>query len=241
MIDLHTHILPGIDDGAKNSQQSIAMLQREYEQGVTAVVLTPHFYRDRERPEHFFRHREESFSRLQAKIAALPEEERTRLPQLILGAEVAWRPNLHGWEELPQFCIPGTKRILLELPFVPWSQTIINQLRDMESKTGITPIIAHLERYLRMQRRQVVEELMSLGFPVQLTAEQLLHFSSRGSCLRMLKSAPCYVLASDCHDTEKRAPNLGAAMETVRRKFGEAFAQTLTERAEQLVKPSLAK
>jgi protein subunit release factor B len=53
MTDLHTHILPGMDDGSPDVETSIAMLRMEAEQGVHTVVLTPHFYRDRERPEHF--------------------------------------------------------------------------------------------------------------------------------------------------------------------------------------------
>ena len=235
MIDLHTHILPKMDDGARSTEESLQMLRMQWQQGVKTVVLTPHFYRDRERPERFFRRRKESYLRLQETIAALPEEERSAMPRLILGAEVAWRPNLHGWEELPEFCFPGTRRILLELPFVPWSQSLLNQLRDMEARTGITPILAHLERYLRMQRSQAVEDLMSLGFPVQITGEQFLHFTTRGSSLRLLKSAPVFVLASDCHGVERRSPNLGAAMDVVRRRAGAAFADTLTARAEHLV------
>ena len=53
MTDLHTHILPGMDDGAKTVEDSLAMLRMEYDQGVDTVVLTPHFYRDRENPKHF--------------------------------------------------------------------------------------------------------------------------------------------------------------------------------------------
>ena len=238
MIDLHTHILPHMDDGAGSVEESLQMLRMQRQQGVSTVVLTPHFYRDRERPERFFRRRRESFQLLQAKIGSLPEEERSTLPRMLLGAEVAWRPNLHGWDELPEFCLPGTKRLLLELPFAPWSQTLINQLCDMENRTGVTPIFAHLERYLPMQRRQAVEDLMSLGYPVQISGEPLLHFASRGKSLRLLKSAPVFVLASDCHGVDRRMPNLGPAMDTVRRRAGSSFAESLIERAEHLVESS---
>ena len=60
MTDLHTHILPGMDDGAVSVETSLEMLRMERDQGVDAVVLTPHFYRDRERPEQFLARRRAS-------------------------------------------------------------------------------------------------------------------------------------------------------------------------------------
>ncbi len=222
MVDLHTHILPGMDDGAKTTAESLAMLRLQQEQGVTAVVLTPHFYRDRERAERFFRRRGECMERL---TAALPDGE--ALPRLILGAEVTWMPNLCHWEELPQLCIGGTKNLLLELPFTPWTDSLVNQLYDLMGRTGITPILAHLERYLRGQRREMVEAVLSLDLPVQLSSDVLLHAMTRGSALRLLKSGRAHLLASDCHGTERRKPTLGPAMEVVRKKLGDAAAEQL--------------
>ena len=89
MTDLHTHILPGMDDGAPDVETSLAMLREEARQGVDTVVLTPHFYRDRERPEHFLARRARAADRLNSAIQALPGEERRAMPRLILGAEVA--------------------------------------------------------------------------------------------------------------------------------------------------------
>lgn len=116
MTDLHTHILPGIDDGAKTTEDSIRILRAEWEQGVETVVLTPHFYRDLENPAHFLKRRREAVLALGKCMMQMSPEERNVLPRMILGAEVAWWPNLAEWSELPELCIGETKNLLLELP-----------------------------------------------------------------------------------------------------------------------------
>lgn len=221
MTDLHTHILPGMDDGSTDVETSLAMLREEARQGVDTVVLTPHFYRDQERPEHFLARRERAADRLAGAILDLPEEERRAMPRLILGAEVAWVPNLAYWEELPRLCMGSSDYLLLELPFSPWSESMVNQLYDLLGRTGITPILAHLERYRGGQRRELMNEVVSLGFPVQFSADALLHPLRRGRVLKELREEGNF-LASDCHNLTSRSPNLGKAMEVVRRKLGPA-------------------
>ena len=72
MLDVHTHILPGMDDGSKNIRQSLAMLHRERKQGVSDVILTPHFYASQESPQKFLHRRAEAVSVLaEAAGAAL--------------------------------------------------------------------------------------------------------------------------------------------------------------------------
>lgn len=230
MIDLHTHILPGMDDGAQSPEESIAMLRLQKEQGVSTVALTPHFYRNREQPEDFFLRREACMQQL---LEALPEGE--PLPELILGAEVTWMPNLCDWEELPQLCIGNTNNMLLELPVTPWTDSLVNQLYDLMGRTGITPILAHLERYLYIQRPEMVEAVLSLDLPVQLSSETLLHTMTRGGALRLLKKGQVHLLASDCHDLKWRAPTLGYAMEVVRKKLGDHKAEELCLCARELV------
>ena len=100
MTDLHTHILPGMDDGARNVQESLDLLRMEWEQGVHTVVLTPHLYRDRENLSHFLHRRERAVEELEWALDGLPVQARENLPQLILGAEVipaicCWNCRVH--------------------------------------------------------------------------------------------------------------------------------------------------
>lgn len=234
MTDLHTHILPGIDDGAKNAEESLALLKLQCAQGVDTVVLTPHFYRDREDPGRFLRRRQEAMCVLEERLAALGREERAALPRLRLGAEVAWWPNLAERDDLEQLCIEGTKNMLLELPFSPWSDRMIDRIYDLMGRTGITPVIAHLERYLKIQRAELINEVLALGVPIQVSGDVLLHMMSRRSALKLLREQRYALVASDCHNTVSRVPNAGEAMSAVEKKLGKDRAAQLARCADRL-------
>ena len=223
MVDLHTHILCGMDDGAKDVQTGLRMLEVQRKQGVDTVVLTPHFYRDREHVSHFLARRQEAWDRLRPHLTK-------EHPGILLGAEVAWVPNLADCEQLDRLCIGRTKHMLLELPYTPWHSSLTNQLYDLMSRTGITPILAHLERYWKLQRREQVEEILSLDLPVQISASALLDFFTRGQSLRILRCHG-HVLASDCHDLTRRKPDLAEGMAVVTKKLGHFAAKELDNNA----------
>ncbi|MDO4315099.1 MAG: hypothetical protein Q4C45_04925 [Oscillospiraceae bacterium] len=234
MTDLHTHILPGMDDGAKTVEMSLAMLRMERDQGVDTVVLTPHFYRDRESPEKFLSRRRAAGEALRDALESLPEEERKTLPRLAVGAEVAWMPNLADWPELPRLCLGRSRNLLLELPFSPWSGQMIRQIYDLMGRTGITPVIAHIERYLKIQKAEHIAEVLALGVPVQLSAEPLLHPLRRGRALKLLRGRQVQLLASDCHNTTVRPPNLGPAAEIVKSRLGAEKLASMSRRTDAL-------
>ena len=234
MTDLHTHILPGIDDGAQSVEESLAMLRMERSQGVDTVVLTPHFYRDRENPQRFLRRRQESAVALARRVIELSEQEREALPQMLLGAEVTWWPDMADWEELPEMCIGDTRNLLLELPFTPWNDRMIYQLHELFGRTGITPVIAHLERYLKIQRPEYIREVLQLGVPVQVSADILLRPIARGGAMKLLRQGQAHVVASDCHRCVGRIPNLAAATDLLRRKLGNSETEMIIRRADEL-------
>lgn len=236
MTDLHTHILPGMDDGAKDVQESVTMLRAERDQGVDTVVLTPHFYRDQEDVLHFLQRRSSALEQLDAHIQQLPEQEQTGLPRMLLGAEVAWRGDLVNCEELHRLCIEGTKNLLLELPFTPWSGQMFNRIYDLMGRTGITPIIAHLERYLYRQRPEHIREVLQMGVPVQASGDILSRPLARRRTIKMLRWGQIQLLASDCHDCAQRKPNLKNAMDVVRHKLGDQRAEDLMHCADELVR-----
>ena len=234
MTDLHTHILPGVDDGAQSVEESLAMLRMERSQGVDTVVLTPHFYRDRENPKRFLRRRQESAVALARRVIELSEQEREALPQMLLGAEVTWWPDMADWEELPEMCIGDTRNLLLELPFTPWNDRMIYQLHELFGRTGITPVIAHLERYLKIQRPEYIREVLQLGVPVQVSADILLRPIARGGAMKLLRQGQAHVVASDCHRCVGRIPNLAAATDLLRRKLGNSETEIIIRRADEL-------
>ena len=234
MTDLHTHILPGIDDGARDAGESLALLRMEKEQGIKAVVLTPHFFRGKESPKHFLQRRQKAVETLEAHLLKLPEEDREELPKRLLGAEVAWVPNLPDWDELSDLCMGETKHLLLELPFTPWNDRMIDRMYDLMNRTDITPVIAHLERYLKIPRPEHVREILNLGVPVQVSGDVLLHFTTRSGAMKLLKNHQAHILASDCHNIGKRPPNIKDAMDVVRRKLGDQQVERLIRYADEM-------
>ena len=204
MVDFHTHILPGIDDGSESLEESLQMLRAEKEQGISRVVLTPHFYPQRDIPESFLKKREEAFGLLQQ--AAEQEE----LPELVLGAEVYYYPCMSESAALKELTLDKTEYVLVEMPFVAWTKDMYRELENIYARQGLTPIVAHVDRYIRPWRtRGIPERLQELPVLVQANAS---FFTSRftGSLARkLLKEKKIHLLGSDCHDMLSRPPCLG--------------------------------
>ncbi len=203
MVDLHTHILPHIDDGAKNRATAVAMLHAEIAQGVKTVVLSPHFYGKRHNPQGFLEKRKEAFERLKPQI---PEGIEVRL-----AAEVHFTGiNVPPVDELCKLAIEGTRYILLELPFTQkWTGFLLSTLADFISDADCTPIIAHVERYREVQKNPaLVAELIDMGCLIQVNARAFLDKKERGLALALMKKGQVHCLGSDAHDTEQRAPDM---------------------------------
>ena len=104
------------------------------------------------------------------------------------------------------------------MPFAAWSSHVIREVGSICNIRGIVPIIAHIERYLPMQSRQTLGSLLEQDVLVQMNAGELLRFGSRRQARNLLQSGMVQLLGSDCHNMTTRAPNLGAAIEYLRKR-----------------------
>ena len=220
MTDLHTHILPGMDDGAANVDMSLQMLQKEAEQGVKTEALTPHFNRTREHTEDFLRRRSKAMQQLSAAV------KEQKCPRLILGAEVAWAPGMADWPELEQLCYADSRILLVELPFTPWNDEMFRQLYSLEGRCGVLPMIAHVERYFGRQEKKKLRALLEMGLPMQVSACGLNHIRGRRTALQLLQMPDC-VLISDCHNLTDRPPDMAGAMAVLTKKLGKEAAAAM--------------
>lgn len=216
MLDLHTHILPGIDDGSRSVRQSIAMLKSEIEQGVDNIVFTPHFYARRKAPAEFLAKRENAFSEL-LRASEMPED----LPEIRVGAEVAYYNGISRAEELEEFCISGTNAMLIEMPFAKWTKHVLEEIDFIGRHRGIQPIIAHVERYMGFQPRGTVQDMSDEGIWIQVNASFFLNWRTRLRALRMLKKENIHFIGSDCHNMNDRQPNIGDAYDEIAARLGE--------------------
>lgn len=216
IIDFHSHILPGIDDGSASVEQSIAMLQAEAAQGITHVVATPHFYAHHDKPDAFLQRRAEAENRLNAALADHPE-----LPKVSIGAEVLYFSGIADSRALSQLTIAGTNYILIEMPVSKWTERMYKDLEDIWRKQDLMPVIAHVDRYIAPFRTQrIPERLAELPVLVQANAEFFLHRSTKSMALRMLKQGKIHLLGSDCHNMTDRKPNLSEAVSCIEKKLG---------------------
>lgn len=210
--DMHGHFLPGMDDGCKDVQEAVALLRYSYSTGVRMMFATPHYY-PIESVEDFLRRRQESYDALQAYIAA---NGITDIPQILLGAEVAYRQGIGNVEELHKLCLGSSQYLLLELPFEKWSNTLLRDVSNICCARGITPVFAHIERYVSIQSRDIFSQLLQQDGLVQINAGALLKFPGNCRCKRLIRQGTAHLLGSDCHNMEVRKPNLHLAQEKLR-------------------------
>lgn len=216
VVDFHSHILPGVDDGSRSVEQSIAMLQMEAAQGIERVIATPHFYAQHDKPEKFLQKRAEAEKLLREEMAKY-----SGLPELSIGAEVYYFNGISHSDILSELTIDKKRYILMEMPMPPWSERVYRDLESIYIKQDLIPVIAHIDRYIAPLRTfGIPERLEKLPVKVQANASFFLEKSTRRMALRMLRQGRIHLLGSDCHDLSERKPNLGEAVELIRKKFG---------------------
>lgn len=208
MTDTHTHILPGMDDGAADLSESLRMLRRCRSQGVNTVVLTPHFYPERESVDSFLTRRDAAF--LQLREAVSPD-----LPQLVLGAEVAWCEGLHNMEQLTQLTMGQTPYLLLEMPYMSWTEEQIRGIWDLISDGRVVPVMAHVDRYLHMQKRGQFQAILDMQIPLQMSGVAFQKYFRRAKALRLM-SVGQWMVGSDCHNLTDRPPCMADAARYIR-------------------------
>ena len=217
IIDFHSHILPGIDDGSCSVEESLALLQMEAEQGIRHVVATPHFYPQRDNPERFLQRRAKAEGLLRDAMAG-----QANMPRLSIGAEVYYFNGMSDSEVISELTIDKKRGILIEMPSLPWTEAMYRELEGLYTKRGLIPIIAHLDRYLTFRHGfEIQKRLAELPVLVQVNAEFFLEWSTARKALRMLKKDGIHLLGSDCHNRSDRKPNLGSAVEVIRKNLGE--------------------
>ena len=202
--DLHCHVLPGMDDGCRSVEESIRVMEESARQGVGAMMATPHYY-PRETVESFLSRRHAAYSQLNEIIKG----KKKNLPVLNLGAEVAWHNGLIYEERLEELCFGKSNYMLLEMPFAKWSSSVLADVRKLGSMRNIRVIIAHLERYLQIQDKKMIEALLDMDVMIQMNGEYILGFWTQRKAAQMLKNGFVHVLGSDSHNMDRRAPNLG--------------------------------
>ena len=193
MVDIHSHILPEMDDGSKSEEESLKMLRMLSEQGVGCVVATPHFYANNESVSTFLKRRAKSHD----SIRSFTQE---GFPEILLGAEVRYYEGISHMDNLSELCIQGTDVLLLEMYSGRWGTMVIRELIDMAATRKMTLVLAHIERYMQYQPEETFETLLDNGVLMQINASYVTNLFTRHKALKMLRDENVHFLGSDCHD-----------------------------------------
>lgn len=189
--DVHCHLLPGVDDGARTMEETRQMLRSAKAAGAAAIVATPHIYEVHDLNRI-----------LNAYEAARKEAEKTGI-QLLLGFEVRYRALLAmDAETLVRYCVAGTRRLMLEFSnhHLPpgWEDILCGLVQ-----AGITPVIVHPERYEYIQKKpDLLAEMRAYGCESQIDAAPLAYpfWSREGKTAKLiLKKGWADYIASDAH------------------------------------------
>lgn len=213
MIDMHTHVLPELDDGAKSVEESIAMLESAKAQGVKTIVATSHYYGKQRSPEKYRELRQAAFEKIRPHI---PEG-----LELKIGAEIHFtEDNSVSHEQICSLAIEGTKYVLLEFDFMrPFTEKLFRRLSEFIYDVDYTPIIAHVDRYPSILKKpKLLTELIDMGCLLQVNAEAFYEKRTKPLAMAMLKRGFVHCIGTDMHDTKERAANYDKAIEEIKRE-----------------------
>lgn len=232
-IDFHSHILPGIDDGARNLETSLAMLEQIRQQQIDIMIATPHFYAMKDRVESFLEKREQAWRQLEH---AMQSQDWSGAPEILTGSEVAFFEGISGAKEIRKLTIQDTDLLLLEMPFVKWSESTVREVDRLIKEQHLRILIAHLERFLWIPGNKIfVQQLLNLPVSVQINAEFAEDWHHRRTLLKMLEEGTAHVLGSDCHGAHHRVPNLKAGRDYIEKKKGARLLEEIDRRGEALL------
>lgn len=228
VVDFHSHILPGIDDGSKDIAMTEKMLRMAAEQEIDWMAATPHFYADSMSIDGFLRRRQAAFDKA-APVAA------ANGIRLMCGAEVAFFSGMSRAEQLEKLCFDGTNVMMVEMPFREWSARDLQEIERL-LRRGIRPIIAHAERFYQFQTdRQIIPELLEMPVYVQINAGCLLHWRARRQAMKLFANGQAQLLGSDCHNISSRPQNLAEGRAVLRKKFGKSLLEQIDEQSTALL------
>lgn len=223
-IDVHSHVLPGLDDGSRSMEQSLEMLRIAHSEGIEVMIATPHNMPGKGQPP-----REKVLERMQN----LQEEARREgIPiQLVMGTEYFYR------EEVPELLedgrgisMNGSEYVLVEFDPMVEVRYFCNALQDIMG-AGYTPIVAHVERYAKvMAKSAILKDLKKVGVLLQVNAASVIGDNGRiakRDVKKLLKEKMVDFVGTDTHSDGRRAPRMEKCAAYLTKKYGVDYAWEL--------------
>lgn len=224
IVDIHSHILPGVDDGSGDMEETLAMLRIAAEEGITHLFATPHyqsgrFFTDGRKLEGFLQEVRES-----AEAEEIPV-------RLYAGTEIYYRSGLEERLDRGQLAtMNGTERVLVEFSPTEAFGYIRNAMEDLRGM-GYIPILAHVERYQSLfHQEDKVRELHNMGCEIQANAGSVagdFGFMVKRFLHKLLNLRLVDYIGTDAHNTGKRSPRVKSCAELLFRKYDTEYAEAI--------------
>ncbi len=224
--DIHSHILPGVDDGPEDLEDSLKLLRQAVSEGTGNIIATPHFYA----LHHDLEGRLELVDTVFSEFVAAAKKEFPNI-NFKQGFEVRYFNNISKCDALERLCIKGSRTILLELGYEPITDKMVSEIIEL-FYNGFNVILAHIERYYKIKGFSKLIEVVEGGFAkAQVNASAFFegHFSR--SAVKLLKNNYISFIAGDMHSVDVRPSKLKDAFIFIAKKFGEDTSIRLNKNA----------
>lgn len=229
LFDIHSHILPAVDDGAKTIEESLSILAVMHSQGITDVIATPHFYPHIDNLEDYIQKTRSAFLELKDNIKDKD------LPNIYLGCEILYYSGISKVSSLKSFTINDSNYLLIELSPHLINKTLFSELLYLKEQRGITPIIAHVERYYKSRSyKNLLEFIKENNILTQINATSLFVKRYNAVLKKLFLSDLVTYIATDSHSLEKRPPLMRHAMSRIALEYGEDTKTKLINNANNL-------
>lgn len=223
-MDIHTHILPEVDDGASTMEVTRKMLLQAKEQGIKTIIATPHYGTGK---------REKNPLQLKEVLGQVQKEadELSAGIKLYLGNELYYREAiLEAVVRGEALTLAESRYVLIEFSVGVKYNTLYQGLREFVL-AGYAPILAHVERYqCLMEDEELIQEIRELGVYIQMNADSLLgSFLNKRTAQhrRLIKNQLIHFIATDCHNNDTRAPKMQKAYQIVEKLTDPQYTKEL--------------
>ncbi len=200
ILDAHSHILPAIDDGAKNEQEALRLLNMLKSQGVSAALATPHFYNYKHSPEEYI---------LKAKTALEKLKKASGFNDIYLGFEVKYFKGMSNAAYLKNLTLGKTNYLLVELDWGGITDSAIDEIANLKPTCGLTPVLAHVERYSYYANYDKAINLVESGKALaQLNVDSVLMGVNKTEAIYLANQGFYSLIGSDTHSLLGRPPKI---------------------------------
>ena len=231
VIDIHSHILPGIDDGSKNMKETLEMLSMAEKEGIQGMVATSHY--EAGLGIEWSRQYRKAYDDVLENI----RKHHIQL-QLYVGNEIYYSESIiEALQKEEVHTVNETRYVLIEFPVYADYMYIERALRNIQY-AGYWPILAHVERYESLRDLKCVETLADMNICIQMNADSVIRkkdLSTRRFCRKVLKNHLVDVLATDTHGSRHRKPEIQTCFSYIDKKLGKSYRYLISEKNPQKI------